>query len=154
MRDKGIYQQLDRSDYEMDEDAALTTAAGTGTGLVPEVRAELLALAQGARETISRAWSSHTHPGLCRGLAQVRGVGLGPWAGIPAGRTGNPPLARPTLAPPFTAIRLLAHFISAVYTRFSPTFSGAGIFNNPTPILVSHFRVSVGCSQSNPINLA
>ena len=29
--------------------------------LAPEVRAELQALAQGARETISRAWSLHTH---------------------------------------------------------------------------------------------
>ena len=37
----------------MDEDAALTTVADAGTGLAPEVRAELLALAEGARERIS-----------------------------------------------------------------------------------------------------
>ena len=45
----------------MGEDAALTIAADAGTGLAPEVRAELHSLAQDARETISRAWSPHTH---------------------------------------------------------------------------------------------
>ena len=44
----------------MDEDAALTIAADN-TGLVPEVRAELQSLAQGARETIGKKWSPHTH---------------------------------------------------------------------------------------------
>ena len=45
----------------MDEDAALAPAAADDTGLVPEVRAELQSLAKDARETISRAWSPHTH---------------------------------------------------------------------------------------------
>ena len=46
----------------MDEDAALAaTNADDSTELAPEVRAELLSLAQGARETISRARSPHTH---------------------------------------------------------------------------------------------
>ena len=44
----------------MGEDAALTIAADN-TGLVPEVRAELQALARGARETIGKKWSPHTH---------------------------------------------------------------------------------------------
>ena len=40
----------------MDEDVALApTTADDNTGLAPEVRAELLALAQGARETIGAA---------------------------------------------------------------------------------------------------
>ena len=58
----------------MDEDAALTTAAGTG--LVPEVRAELQSLAQGARETIGRAWSSPHPPGPM--LGPGAGSGSGP----------------------------------------------------------------------------
>ena len=45
----------------MDEDAALAPAAAANTELVPEVRAELRSLAQGARETISKKWSPHTH---------------------------------------------------------------------------------------------
>ena len=45
----------------MAEDAVLETNADDNTGLAPEVRAELLGLAQGARETIGRAWSPHTH---------------------------------------------------------------------------------------------
>ena len=46
---------------EMDEDVALAPAAADNSGLAPEVRAELLALAQGARETIGKKWSPHTH---------------------------------------------------------------------------------------------
>ena len=45
----------------MDEDVALASTADDNTGLAPEVRAELQSLAQDARETISRAWSPHTH---------------------------------------------------------------------------------------------
>ena len=45
----------------MDEDVALAPTADDNTGLAPEVRAELLALAQGARETIGKKWSPHTH---------------------------------------------------------------------------------------------
>ena len=46
----------------MDEDVALAPAApAVGSELAPEVRTQLLALAQDARETISRAWSPHTH---------------------------------------------------------------------------------------------
>ena len=45
----------------MDEDATLAPAAADNTGLAPEVRAELLALAQDARETIGKKWSPHTH---------------------------------------------------------------------------------------------
>ena len=45
----------------MDEDAALAPAAADSTGLAPEVRAELQSLAQGARETIGKRWSPHTH---------------------------------------------------------------------------------------------
>ena len=45
----------------MDEDVALTTTNADNSGLVPEVRAELQSLAQDARETISKAWSPHTH---------------------------------------------------------------------------------------------
>ena len=45
----------------MDEDAALAPAAADNTGLAPEVRAELQSLAQGARETIGKKWSPHTH---------------------------------------------------------------------------------------------
>ena len=44
----------------MDEDAALAPAAAD-TELAPEVRAELQSLAQGARETIGKKWSPHTH---------------------------------------------------------------------------------------------
>ena len=46
----------------MDEDVALAPPApAVGSELAPEVLAELFDLAQGARETISRAWSPHTH---------------------------------------------------------------------------------------------
>ena len=45
----------------MDEDGALAPTADDNTGLAPEVRAELQSLAQDVRETISRAWSDHTH---------------------------------------------------------------------------------------------
>ena len=45
----------------MDEDAVLAPAAADNSGLAPEVRAELLSLAQGARETIGKKWSPHTH---------------------------------------------------------------------------------------------
>ena len=45
----------------MDEDVALAPAAADNTGLAPEVRAELQSLAQGARETIGKRWSPHTH---------------------------------------------------------------------------------------------
>ena len=45
----------------MDEDVALAPTADDNTGLAPEVRAELQSLAQDVRETISRAWSDHTH---------------------------------------------------------------------------------------------
>ena len=45
----------------MDEDAALAPAAADNIGLAPEVRAELQSLAQGARETIGKKWSPHTH---------------------------------------------------------------------------------------------
>ena len=46
----------------MDEDAALAPAAAAdNTELAPEVRAELQSLAQGARETIGKKWSPHTH---------------------------------------------------------------------------------------------
>ena len=45
----------------MDEDVALAPAAADNSELAPEVRAELLALAQGARETIGKKWSPHTH---------------------------------------------------------------------------------------------
>ena len=46
----------------MDENTALTPlATADNTDLAPEVRAELQALAQGARETIQKAWSPHTH---------------------------------------------------------------------------------------------
>ena len=45
----------------MDEDAGLAPAAADNTGLAPDVRAELQSLAQGARETIGKKWSPHTH---------------------------------------------------------------------------------------------
>ena len=45
----------------MDEDVALAPAAADNSGLAPEVRAELQSLAQGARETIGKKWSPHTH---------------------------------------------------------------------------------------------
>ena len=46
----------------MDEETALTPlATADNTDLTPEVRAELQALALGARETIRKAWSPHTH---------------------------------------------------------------------------------------------
>ena len=45
----------------MDEDVALAPAAADNTELAPEVRAELQSLAQGARETIGKKWSPHTH---------------------------------------------------------------------------------------------
>ena len=46
----------------MDEDAVVGASnAADNTGLAPEVRAELLDLAQGARETIGKRWSPHTH---------------------------------------------------------------------------------------------
>ena len=45
----------------MDEDAGLAPTNTDNTGLAPEVRAELLSLAQGARETIGKKWSPHTH---------------------------------------------------------------------------------------------
>ena len=45
----------------MDEDAALAPTTADTTELAPEVRAELRSLAQGARETISKRWSPHTH---------------------------------------------------------------------------------------------
>ena len=46
----------------MDKNADLTPlATANNAALAPEVRAELQALAQGARETIRRAWSPHTH---------------------------------------------------------------------------------------------
>ena len=46
----------------MDEETTLTPlATADNTDLAPETRAELQALAQGARETIQKAWSPHTH---------------------------------------------------------------------------------------------
>ena len=45
----------------MDEDVALAPAAADNSELAPEVRAELQSLAQGARETIGKKWSPHTH---------------------------------------------------------------------------------------------
>ena len=46
----------------MDDENALTPLPTADNGdLAPEVRAELQALAEGARETISKAWSPHTH---------------------------------------------------------------------------------------------
>ena len=46
----------------MDEDVALAPPApSVGSELAPEVLAELLDLAQGARETIDKKWSPHTH---------------------------------------------------------------------------------------------
>ena len=46
----------------MDEETALTPLATADNGdLAPELRPELQALAQGARETIQKAWSPHTH---------------------------------------------------------------------------------------------
>ena len=45
----------------MDGDVALTAPApAVADGLAPEVRAELMGLAEGARETISKKWSPHT----------------------------------------------------------------------------------------------
>ncbi len=46
----------------MDGDVGLAPPApAVGSELAPEVRTQLLALAQGARETISKKWSTHTH---------------------------------------------------------------------------------------------
>ena len=46
----------------MDDETTLTPLATADNGtLAPEVQAELQALAQGARETIGKAWSPHTH---------------------------------------------------------------------------------------------
>ena len=45
----------------MDEDSVLAATNADSTGLAPEVRAELQSLAQGARETIGKRWSPHTH---------------------------------------------------------------------------------------------
>ena len=47
-------------DYDMDEDALVPTTADNSE-LVHEVRAELQSLARGARETIGKKWSPHTH---------------------------------------------------------------------------------------------
>ena len=44
-----------------DETAPTPLATADNDDLAPELRAELQALAQGARETIRRAWSPHTH---------------------------------------------------------------------------------------------
>ena len=46
----------------MDEETALTPlATADNAELAPELRAELQSLAQGARATIQKAWSPHTH---------------------------------------------------------------------------------------------
>ena len=46
----------------MDHETALTPLTTADNGdLAPEVRAELQALAEGAKETIQKAWSPHTH---------------------------------------------------------------------------------------------
>ena len=46
----------------MDDETALTPLATVGNSdLAPELQAELQALAQGAKETIQKAWSPHTH---------------------------------------------------------------------------------------------
>ena len=47
-------------DYDMDEDALVPTTADNSE-LAHEVRAELQSLARGARETIGKKWSPHTH---------------------------------------------------------------------------------------------
>ena len=124
----------------MDEDAALTTAAGTGTGLVPEVRAELLALAQGARETIGRAWSSHTH----RAYA-------GTWR-----RFGEWASARALESLPAEPATLRPH--GPLYLRrihpFLPNVQWNRHFQQPHPNPCFSFSCVCRCSQSNPINLA
>ena len=78
----------------MDEDVALAPTADDNTGLAPEVRAELQSLAQGARETIGKKWSPHTHRAYAGAWT---GSGSGPRAGDsrPAGRAGNSPAAPP-----------------------------------------------------------
>ena len=74
----------------MDEDVALAPTDDDNTGLAPEVRAELLALAQGARETIGKKWSPHTHRAYAGAWSRFPGVDRGPGTLIPAGRPGHP----------------------------------------------------------------
>ena len=57
----------------MDDENALTHRSTADNGeIAPERRAELQALAQGARETISKAWSAHTHRAYAGGWRRFK----------------------------------------------------------------------------------
>ena len=76
----------------MDDETALTPQpTADNAALAPEMWADLQALAQGARETIQKAWSPHTHRAYAGAWRRFEEWAAAARPRSPAGTADNPP---------------------------------------------------------------